>query len=129
MPEGAEELDGTIITEKIKYPDGSADYVRYVKGEFLGKGGFANCFKVTNAETKEVFAAKVVDKKSLQRERTKQKLMSEIKIHKTLDHENIVNFKHFFEDQHDIYILLELCENLTLQDMLKTRKRLHELEV
>lgn len=75
MPEGSqkgsEPLNGTIITEKRKYPDGSADYVRYVKGEFLGKGGFANCYKVTNEETKEVFAAKIVDKKSLLKERTK----------------------------------------------------------
>jgi polo-like kinase 1 len=54
--------------------------------------------------------------------------MSEIKIHKSLSHENIVGFKHFFEDQHDIYILLELCENQSLQELIKARKNLHELE-
>ena len=55
--------------------------------------------------------------------------MSEIKIHKSLSHENIVGFKHFFEDQHDIFILLELCENQSLQELIKARKNLHELEV
>ena len=37
--------------------------------------------------------------------------MSEIKIHKTLKHEYIVKFEHFFEDTENVYILLELCEN------------------
>jgi polo-like kinase 1 len=55
--------------------------------------------------------------------------MSEIKIHKALKHENIVKFEHFFEDPENVYILLELCENQTLSDLLKRRKRLTEVEV
>jgi polo-like kinase 1 len=55
--------------------------------------------------------------------------MSEIKIHRSLHHTNIVGFEHFFEDAENVYILLELCSNQTLNDLLRRRKRLHELEV
>jgi polo-like kinase 1 len=36
---------------------------------------------------------------------------------------------HFFEDSQNVYILLELCQNQSMNELLKRRKRLHELEV
>ena len=42
--------------------------------------------------------------------------MSEIKIHRALHHENIVGFEHFFEDEENVYIMLELCSNQSLND-------------
>lgn len=36
-------------------------------------------------------------------------LLNEIKIHKSLDHANIVRFERFFEDKNNVYILLEVC--------------------
>ena len=54
--------------------------------------------------------------------------MSEIRIHKSLNHKNVVNFQHFFEDKENVYILLELCENQTLNEVLKNRKNLLEIE-
>ena len=38
-------------------------------------------------------------------------------------------FLHFFEDSENVYILLELCQNQSMNELLKRRKRLHELEV
>jgi polo-like kinase 1 len=55
--------------------------------------------------------------------------MSEIRIHRSLHHGNIVGFEHFFEDNENVYILLEMCQNQTLNELLKRRKRLTELEV
>lgn len=55
--------------------------------------------------------------------------MSEIRIHRSLHHPNVVAFEHFFEDNENVYILLELCHNQTLNELLKRRKRLQELEV
>jgi len=53
----------------------------------------------------------VIDKTALSHDdRKKKKVEQELKIHKGLEHENIVDFKHFFEDNKNIYILLELCE-------------------
>lgn len=43
-------------------------------------------------------------------------------------HENIVQFEHFFEDELNVYILLELCKNQTLSELLWHRKCLTEFE-
>lgn len=54
--------------------------------------------------------------------------MSEIKIHKSLHHNNVVKFEHVFEDHENVYILLELCPHQTLNELIKRRKRITELE-
>jgi len=118
-----------IIEEKITKVNGESAIKRYARGKLLGKGGFAKCYETTNLETKRVQAAKIIVKASLTKSRARQKLISEIKIHKSLHHVHIVNFEHVFEDQENVYILLELCTNQTLNDLLKRRKRLTELEV
>ena len=76
-----------------------------------------------------IYAAKVLDKRALVNKTSRNKLINEIKLHKKLHHENIVNFEHFFEDKENVYILLELCSNQTLNDLIKRRKRLSEIEV
>lgn len=55
--------------------------------------------------------------------------MSEIKIHRAIKHTHVCLFQHFFEDTENVYILLELCQNQSMNELLKRRKRLHELEV
>ena len=57
---------------------------RYIRGKYLGKGGFARCYALTSEESKRVYAGKVVSKSSLLKSRAKAKLLSEIKIHKDL---------------------------------------------
>ena len=94
-----------------KLPDGSVSYRRYLKGKFLGKGGFARCFEFMNTETKQIQAAKIIQKSILTKSRARQKLMSEIKIHRSIKNPNVVLFQHFFEDSENVYILLELCSN------------------
>ena len=101
----------TIVTEKYKLNNGEYAMRQYYKGKFLGKGGFAKCYEFVNAETKQVHASKVIQKSSLTKSRAKQKLMSEIKIHRSIKHANVVQFQHFFEDSENVYILLELCSN------------------
>jgi polo-like kinase 1 len=76
-----------------------------------------------------VFAAKVIAKDTLTKARAKQKLMSEIKIHRSLHHEYIVGFDRFFEDDVNVYILLELCPNQSMNELIRRRKRLTEIEV
>jgi polo-like kinase 1 len=69
-----------------------------------------------------------VEKSSLTKQRAKLKLMSEIKIHKSMNHKGIVLLQKYFEDKDNVYIVLELCPNLSLNDMLKRRKRFTEIE-
>ena len=131
---GQEELEiveetNSIIEEKIQKNTNEFQIKKYRKIRLLGKGGFARCYEVLDEETNHYSAAKVIPKKNLIKSRAKQKLISEIKIHKSVQHENIVKFEHYFEDVENVYILTELCHNQTLNDLLKRRKRLTELEV
>lgn len=100
----------------------------YRRGNFLGEGGFARCFQMKDAAG-QIYAAKTVAKASIKNEKTKTKLLSEIKIHKSLKHPNIVNFVDCFEDDINVYILLEICPNQSLMELLKNRKRVTEPEV
>eukprot|EP00825_Cyclidium_porcatum_P047949 TRINITY_DN78_c0_g1_i1.p1 TRINITY_DN78_c0_g1~~TRINITY_DN78_c0_g1_i1.p1 ORF type:complete len:704 (+),score=113.16 TRINITY_DN78_c0_g1_i1:180-2291(+) len=118
-----------IIEEKISKVNGEIHVKKYQRGKLLGKGGFAKVYEVTNLENKKIVAAKIIPKSSLTKNRARQKLISEIKIHKGLHNSNIVNFEHVFEDHENVYILLELCANQTLNELIKRRKRLTELEV
>ena len=101
----------TIIEEKIVKQNNEIQIRKYQKGRLLGKGGFARCYEFINLETKEVTAAKIIPKKALVKSRAKQKLISEIKIHKSLHHQNIVSFVHYFEDTENVYFLIEICQN------------------
>jgi polo-like kinase 1 len=107
----AESSNTVQIEEKIVKVNGDVAVRRYTKGRFLGKGGFARVYEITNTDSNKLYAGKIVAKASLTKSRAKQKLMSEIKIHRSLRHENVVAFEHFFEDSENVYILLELCES------------------
>ena len=120
--------DFQIVEEFVKKSNGEALVRTYNKGKFLGKGGFARVYEFINLETKQIYAGKVIEKYSLTKARLCQKLKSEIKIHRSLDHPHIVKFEHFFEDNNNVYIFLELCPNQTLSELLRRRKRLTEIE-
>ena len=125
----SEKFDEMIIEENIIKVNGDIDSRFYTRGKELGKGGFARVYELTNNESNKVFAGKVIEKSSLTKGRTRQKLMSEIKIHRSVHHKGIVNFEHFFEDSDNIYILLEICNNGNLNEVLKRRRKMAELEV
>lgn len=98
----------------------------------LGKGGFAKCYLVKeyneHGSDSQQYAAKIIDKKSLTKPKTKQKLGTEIKIHQSMKHEHIVDFKKFFEDRSSVYIILEVCHCKSMMELHKSRKRITELE-
>ncbi|VDN28860.1 unnamed protein product [Dibothriocephalus latus] len=100
----------------------------YIKGRFLGKGGFARCWELIDKDTHVKYAGKVVCKADLVKPSQKQKMQQEIIIHSSLKHENIVNFHRSFDDSSNIYILLELCTRRTLMELHKRRRHITEPE-
>ena len=102
---------------------------KYLKGKMLGKGGFAKVYWCTSLDSNKSYAIKIVPKANLVKSRARQKLQAEIKIHRVLKHRRIVEYKHFFEDRTNCYILLELCHNQSMNELIKRRKRLTEPEV
>ncbi|XP_028259607.1 serine/threonine-protein kinase PLK1 isoform X2 [Parambassis ranga] len=101
---------------------------RYARGRFLGKGGFAKCYEITDAKTKQVFAGKIVPKALILKQHQREKMTSEIAIHKSLNHPNIVGFHGFFEDDDFVFVVLEICRRRSLLELHKRRKAVTEPE-
>ncbi|CAK4692980.1 unnamed protein product [Aphanomyces euteiches] len=118
-----------IITEQCVDDQGRLSTRTYIRQRFLGKGGFARCYEVVCNTTGAKFAGKIVEKASLVKTKARLKFSSEIRIHKMLLHPRVVEFKHYFEDESNCYMLLELCTHQSLSDLLRRRKRLTEHEV
>ena len=117
------------IEERIQKPGGGEIVNKYLRGKLLGKGGFAKCYELKCLNNKKTYAVKIIDKATMTKSSTKSKLKSEIKIHKSMSHINIVKFENYFEDNENVYILLEICKNKTLNELSKRRKIISELEM
>ncbi|KIM34660.1 hypothetical protein M413DRAFT_33120 [Hebeloma cylindrosporum] len=109
-----------IITDK-------SGRLQFSRVGFLGEGGFARVYEVQDVRGARL-ACKVVTKSSLKTKKAKTKLYAEIKIHRSLQHPNIVNFQECFEDSDNVYMTLELCPSGSLMDMLRRRRRFTEPE-
>lgn len=104
-------------------------HVKYRRGNFLGKGDFARCYEFKNTGTSEVFAGKVVSKRDLVKPHHKEKMVQEIRIHSTMSHKYTVSLHSYFEDESNMYIILELCRKRSLMEMHKRRRTLTLPEV
>ncbi|KAL7667930.1 hypothetical protein ACOME3_008654 [Neoechinorhynchus agilis] len=100
----------------------------YARGRFLGKGGFARCYELTDLQTSCVYAGKIVSKTLLVKSHHVQKMLQEIEIHRKLRHPNIVRFHSFFEDDSNVYIVMEICRRRSLMELQKRRKCVTEPE-
>ena len=73
--------------------------VRYERGKFLGKGGFAKCYELKNMSTGELLAGKIVPKSMLTKTHQKEK-MSQVSERKLLSGRNffVLLFVTYFVD-------------------------------
>jgi polo-like kinase 4 len=65
------------------------------------------------------FAMKIIDRKRLGGHTSLTKIKKEIAIHYKLRHPHIVTLYRSFEDEFNVYMLLEYCPNGTLLDHLQ----------
>ncbi|XP_043470480.1 serine/threonine-protein kinase polo [Leptopilina heterotoma] len=100
----------------------------YIKGRFFGKGGFAKCYEIRESKSHNVYAGKIVPKSLMTKNNQREKMTQEIAIHQSLNHKNVVGFHGFFDDSHNIYIILELCRKRSMMELHKRRKALTEYE-
>ncbi|KAI1341633.1 kinase-like protein [Xylariaceae sp. FL0016] len=103
------------------------DGATYQVGKMLGKGGFAVCYEGQLPGHKKKYALKIV--KSKMPSKMEQKFQTELQIHSKMQQQNIVQFLRAFSFDNCTYLVLELCPNGSLMDMVKRRKGLTEPEV
>ncbi|KAJ9157710.1 Cell cycle serine/threonine-protein kinase CDC5/MSD2 [Pleurostoma richardsiae] len=114
--------------EVIEPPSsGRRNGATYQVGKLLGKGGFAICYYGKQVESGERYALKIV--KSQMPAKMEQKFQTELQIHSKMRQKNIVQFHRAFTFENSTYLVLELCPNGSLMDMVKKRKGLTEPEV
>ncbi|KAL6715832.1 Cell cycle serine/threonine-protein kinase cdc5/MSD2 [Lecanora helva] len=106
---------------------------KFKTGKCLGKGGFAVCYegelrsKRKDAGNK-TYALKVVRAKMNQR-KMEEKFRTELQIHAKMLHPNIVEFHRAFTFKESTFVVLELCQNGSVMDMVKRRRCLTLPEV
>ena len=100
----------------------------YMTGRKLGKGGFAVCFEGQSTKTNKIFALKVV-KAKVEQKKMMEKFRTELQIHAKMNHPNIVDFLRAFTLENHTYVVLELCSNGNLTDMVRARSCLSLPEV
>ncbi|ODN75633.1 STE/STE11/CDC15 protein kinase [Cryptococcus wingfieldii CBS 7118] len=90
----------------------------YQLGDLLGRGASGNVYRALNFLTGETVAIKSISLLSLTPSLLPD-IMSEIDLLKNLNHPNIVKYKGFARDKENLFIVLEYCENGSLQTILK----------
>lgn len=90
----------------------------YQLGDLLGRGASGQVYRALNFLTGETVAIKSVSLHSLAPSSLPD-IMSEIDLLKNLNHPNIVKYKGFARDKESLFIVLEYCENGSLQTILK----------
>jgi len=79
----------------------------------LGKGTFGTVERCTHRKTKELRAIKTIPKKKVYQQ---DRLANEVEIMRVLEHPHILKLYETFEDEYNIYIVMELCNGGELLD-------------
>lgn len=106
----------------------SCDGFVFTINKKIGEGGFARCYEAIETSSSRKFAIKAIHVEEISRLKAKNKLLNELDIHYKLDHRYIVKLYKVFQDHSFIYMILELCENKTMVELLRSRKYLPEPE-
>lgn len=92
----------------------------------LGEGGFAKVRLASHIVTKQLVAIKCLDKVKLQAELPR--IYNEIECLKALKHQHIARLLQVFENETNMYFVLEHCPGGELFDYIVKKKRLEEPE-
>ncbi|KAL7680483.1 putative protein kinase domain, calcineurin-like phosphoesterase domain, ApaH type, PDPK1 family [Plasmopara halstedii] len=105
----------------------------FVQGKILGEGNFSRIIEATHKTTGDKFALKVIEKQRIKRLRLRhQNIFNEINMEKDvlnrLRHPNIVRLYHTFQDDNNLYFLLDLLSGGELLCHLLHNGRQHGLD-
>lgn len=112
-----------------KFDKQEEEEIEYINHGYIEKGFFGKCYIYESLKDWNFYAAKLIEKKTNHNSSTHQIIKDEIFIQKSLEHPRVVKIKFYGEDQNNVYIIEELCENHSLRDLIRTRKYLTEIEV
>lgn len=97
----------------------------YEIGDKLGSGSYGIVKSCLHKTTGQERAVKIIEKKKI---KNMAQFRTEVKILQTLDHPNIIKMFEFFEDEINIYLVLEKCEGGELFDRVIEKEFFSEKE-
>lgn len=89
------------------------DFYDFDNSVLLGSGGYAKVYRANLKNTQISRAIKSISKAQVT---NSKRLTTEINAMKNLDHPNVIKLFEVFEDQRNIYLVMELCEGGELFD-------------
>ncbi|KAM8938749.1 serine/threonine-protein kinase 33 [Pelodytes ibericus] len=120
----------TIAEDKVPHTrvdDEAAIQQIYTFGKKLGQGSFGVVIEVTNKNTGKKWAIKKVNREKAGSSAVKL-LEREVTILKIVNHEHIIHLEEVFETPKGVYLVMELCENGELREILQRKQRFSETE-
>ena len=101
-------------------------YNYYEIKENLGSGSYGTVVLAVHKSSREQRAIKIINKYKLRNEEQKRKVVSEVEILRKLDHPHIVKVYEFYEDEFNLYVVMELCSGGELLDSIINNGCLNE---
>ena len=102
-----------IIRKQIGDPN-----INYSILKALGHGSFGHVFKVVHKITGNIRSIKVIPKNNIKTGFTKDEIIQEINILKSLDHPHIIKMFEFYVDDNNYYLVNEFCSEGDLGEKL-----------
>ena len=95
-------------------------YRTYQRGKLLGRGAFSECYTFHENDSSNVFGAKIISKKELERTQIWAKTYQEIVVNMSIGDRSshILKFDRYFEDQDNLYMLFQYCKHKTVDNLL-----------
>ena len=112
--------DKTIIKNASKIDD------KYIIFEKFSKNSISSDYKIQSKQNPEIFKAMKIFKKSLIQEDDENSIFEEIKILKSLNHENIIKVEDIYKDKINYYIIFEYSQYGSIENIFKEREKLSE---
>jgi serine/threonine protein kinase len=97
-------------------------------GQVVGRGGFGVVHRARYRATGREVALKIIDKERMNAAGMTARVVNEVSLHSTLSHPAVVELLGFFEDQHSVYLVMELCGRGDLYKYLKKHGPMAEEE-
>lgn len=87
----------------------------------IGKGAFGSVYKVRRHDDKNVYASKVISKSMIIKKNLVDQIRLETEIQYKLNHPNILKLYDHYEDDKNIYLVLEYCPKGQLYELLQKK--------
>ena len=110
-----------VIRKQIGDPN-----INYTVIKALGHGSFGHVFKVVHKITGNIRSIKVIPKNNIKTGFTKDEIIQEINILKSLDHPHIIKMFEFYVDENNYYLVNEFCSEGDLNEKMHKIKFVSE---